>query len=344
MMRVWMLRVGAVILALSISRPARALDDDETEASGEAIDVPATEDDATEDDAADEDDASDASDDEDAYEEEEGYEYEEEDGYEYEDEHGYARGDEIDPDAEDALEQAVLAEAADPSGEELASAELTLEIATLVAASEDCTTADWTSAMLYFDAAALGGLAAYNAASPRFADGTTNDVLVGLSIGLASLSLLGATLVAAGACRANRPMSDSWSSRPRTVAEARAYREAASVRGGTFSIRELSTATANRDWPIFVFFLHVAATMGVFIPTLAVPDDQGWLAAVTSGVLMGAVVYGVVSLGQQLSQASNRAWVRRRIIEHRASERAARATVVPFGSPTSAGLMVHVTH
>ena len=84
--------------------------------------------------------------------------------------------------------------------------------------------------------------------------------------------------------------------------------------------------------------------MGVFIPTLAVPDDQGWLAAVTSGVLMGAVVYGVVSLGQQLSQASNRAWVRRRIIEHRASERAARATVVPFGSPTSAGVMVHVTH
>jgi hypothetical protein len=219
---------------------------------------------------------------------------------------------------------------------EMASDELTLEIAALAAVHEDCTTTDWTGAMLFFDGAALIGLASYAAADPVFADATVNDTLIGLSIGMSVLSLAAGTVVAAGVCRANRPLSDNWSRRPRTRVEAEAYRRALEVRGSTFSTLGASSGTANRDWPIFVFFLHAAAAMGTFLPLVALREQAEWLGVVTTGVLLSAVVYGVVSLGQQISQASNRAWARRRLLED--FYRTGRLAVVPVLSPTTAGL------
>lgn len=229
--------------------------------------------------------------------------------------------------------------------EEMASEDLTLEIEALAATHEDCTTTDWTGAMLFFDGAALIGLASYAAVEPVFADPTVNDTLIGISIGMSALALAAGTVVAAGVCRASRPLSDNWRRRPRSIAEADAYRRAIAVRGSTFSADGSGSAssggTANRDWPIFLFFLHAAAAMGTFLPLAALDDREEWLGVVATGVLLSAVVYGVVSLGQQLSQASDRAWARRRLLED--FYRRPSVSVAPMMSPTSAGLAARGT-
>lgn len=192
---------------------------------------------------------------------------------------------------------------------------LSERIAHDTALAEDCTTADWTTAMLYTDGAILGAFAASTAYRPVLGDPSANDALVGVTIAMAVVAVGAGTLVVAGGCRAQRPMSDGWAAGPHTMHDFHRYRRALSVSGGSMSF-EGPRIGANREWPVFVFFLHLASAMGAFIPTVALPSesDRELIGILATGVLLGAVVYGVVSIGQQVAQLANRAWLRRRVL------------------------------